>query len=131
MKCGKMGIALDGRRVYTVCDGSVTDAVLGYSQTTKGAYTMKLIGKLKENVDQAETREEKKELIEKAGVVLTDDELEKVAGGIEEFGGYNDPIPAAVTLDPPEYKAPEPEGPSYIPPSVPDPPSPGFPRSTY
>lgn len=42
---------------------------------------MKLIGKLKEMVDKAETKEEKKELIEKAGVQLTDDELEKVAGG--------------------------------------------------
>ena len=99
-----------------------------YPNTGKeGENTTKLIGKLKEKVDKAETKAEKKELIEKAGVALTDDELEKVAGGIEEFGGYNDPIPAAVTLDPPEYKAPEPEGPSYIPPSVPEPPCPGWP----
>ena len=42
---------------------------------------MELIGKLKEKVDNAETKEEKKELIEEAGIQLTDDELEKVAGG--------------------------------------------------
>ena len=42
---------------------------------------MKLIGKLKEEVDKAETKEEKKKIIEEAGVQLTDDELEKVAGG--------------------------------------------------
>ena len=42
---------------------------------------MELIGKLKEKVDQAETREEKKKLLEAAGVALTDDELDKVAGG--------------------------------------------------
>ena len=88
---------------------------------------MELIGKLKEEVDRAKTKEDKKAIIEAAGVALTDEELNKVAGGIEEFGGYNDPIPPAVTLDPPEYKAPEPEGPSYIPPTVPDPPCPGWP----
>ena len=44
---------------------------------------MKLIGKLKEMVEKAETREEKKELIEAAGVALTDEELDKVAGGNE------------------------------------------------
>ena len=42
---------------------------------------MKLIGKLKEKVDQAESLEVKKELIEEAGMALTDDELEMVAGG--------------------------------------------------
>ena len=42
---------------------------------------MKLIGKLKEKVDQAESLEVKKGLIEEAGVALTDDELEMVAGG--------------------------------------------------
>ena len=44
---------------------------------------MKLIGKLKEKVDQAETKEEKKELIEEATVQLPDDALEKVAGGVD------------------------------------------------
>ena len=44
---------------------------------------MKLIGKLKEKVDKAETREEKKKIIEEAGVALTDEELDKVAGGNE------------------------------------------------
>ena len=42
---------------------------------------MKLIGKLKEEVDQAESMEEKKEIIEDAGIELTDEELDMVAGG--------------------------------------------------
>ena len=42
---------------------------------------MKLIGNLKKQVENAETKNEKKRLIEKAGMLLTDDELEHVAGG--------------------------------------------------
>lgn len=42
---------------------------------------MKLTGKLKEEVEKAETIEEKKSLIEDAGMELTDEELEQVAGG--------------------------------------------------
>ena len=45
---------------------------------------MKLVGRLKEDVEQAETKEEKRELIENAGMELDDEELEQVAGG---FGG--------------------------------------------
>jgi len=41
---------------------------------------MRLIGKLKEEVEKAETKEEKKELIEEAGMELDDEELEQVAG---------------------------------------------------
>ena len=44
---------------------------------------MELTGKLKEKVDQAKTREEKKKIIEEAGIALTDDELDKVAGGMK------------------------------------------------
>lgn len=44
---------------------------------------MELIGKLKEKVDQAESREEKKAIIEAAGISLTADELDKVAGGMK------------------------------------------------
>ena len=42
---------------------------------------MELTGKLKEEVEKAETKEEKKSLIEDAGVILDDDELEQIAGG--------------------------------------------------
>ena len=42
---------------------------------------MKLIGNLKKQVENAETKNEKKSLIEKAGMLLTDDELEQVSGG--------------------------------------------------
>ncbi len=54
---------------------------------------MQLIGKLKNKVDQAASKEEARELIEQAGmkltdeeldkVKLTDDELNRVAGGVQ------------------------------------------------
>ena len=43
---------------------------------------MKLVGDLKKQVENSTSLEESRELIEKAGVSLTDDELEKVAGGL-------------------------------------------------
>ena len=43
---------------------------------------MELTGKLKEEVEKAETKEEKKRLIEDAGMELTDEELDQVAGGL-------------------------------------------------
>lgn len=58
---------------------------------------MKLTGKLKEKVEAAETKEEMKEIISRAGMELTDDELESVAGG-----AYFPPRPAfkpSVKLD--------------------------------
>ena len=42
---------------------------------------MKLTGDLKKQVETAQTKEEAKDLIKKAGMELTDDELEQVAGG--------------------------------------------------
>ena len=42
---------------------------------------MKLIGNLKKQVEMAESKQEKKSLIENAGMLLSDDELENVAGG--------------------------------------------------
>lgn len=42
---------------------------------------MKLTGDLKNQVEKAETKEEKKSLIEDAGVILDDDELEQITGG--------------------------------------------------
>ena len=42
---------------------------------------MKLTGNLKKQVEKAETKEEMKSLIENAGMLLNDDELENVAGG--------------------------------------------------
>ncbi len=43
---------------------------------------MKLVGKLKENVAKAQNSEEAKKLIEDAGMLLTDEELEKISGGV-------------------------------------------------
>ncbi|WP_026658396.1 hypothetical protein [Butyrivibrio sp. AC2005] len=47
---------------------------------------MKLIGNLKKQVEKAETKDAKKSLIEKAGILLTDDELEQVSGGGFYYG---------------------------------------------
>ena len=48
---------------------------------------MRLIGDLKKKVENAETKEEARDTIKKAGMQLTDDELDLVAGGVrEEFG---------------------------------------------
>ena len=52
---------------------------------------MKLIGDLKEKVDKTETREEAKKVIEEAGMELTDEEMDQVAGGIAiapDFGHF-------------------------------------------
>lgn len=43
---------------------------------------MKLTGVLKDKVEAAETSAEKKYIIAQAGMELTDDELEGVAGGL-------------------------------------------------
>ena len=45
---------------------------------------MKLTGNLKKQVEKAQTREEAKEAIENAGMLLEDDELDMVAGGQNE-----------------------------------------------
>ncbi len=42
---------------------------------------MKLVGDLKEKVEQAETQEEAKELIREAGMELTTEEMAQVTGG--------------------------------------------------
>ena len=42
---------------------------------------MKLTGDLKKKVEKAETREAARETIEKAGMLLDDEELDQVAGG--------------------------------------------------
>ena len=48
---------------------------------------MKLVGELKKLVEETKNKEEAKELIENAGMLLTDEELDLVAGGIELNGG--------------------------------------------
>jgi hypothetical protein len=47
---------------------------------------MKLTGNLKKQVESAPTREEKREIIKKAGMLLSDDELEQVSGGFLRAG---------------------------------------------
>ena len=57
--------------------------MLYYGKETikKEEQNMKLTGELKEKVEKAETREEAKKVIEEAGMELTDEELDQVAGG--------------------------------------------------
>ena len=43
---------------------------------------MELTGELKNKVEQAETKEEAKEIVKEAGMLLSDDELDEVAGGL-------------------------------------------------
>ena len=60
---------------------------------------MKLTGDLKKQVEKTASRQEKKAAIEQAGMLLTDDELDMVAGGEEtricscehpDFGLYDE-----------------------------------------
>ncbi len=44
---------------------------------------MKLTGRLKKQVEKACSMDEARDIIEKAGMKLTDDEMEMVAGGVE------------------------------------------------
>ncbi len=46
---------------------------------------MKLTGRLKKEVDNIDTKEGKKEAIRKAGMLVSDSELEQVSGGIDFF----------------------------------------------
>ena len=51
---------------------------------------MKLIGNLRKQVESEGTMEGRKKLIEKAGMKLTDEELDKVAGGGAPRSGPGD-----------------------------------------
>ena len=63
---------------------------------------MKLVGKLKDSVKKAESKEQAKELIADAGMELTDDEMDMVSGGggigeIDEFDGLREVSPGLYT----------------------------------
>ncbi len=47
--------------------------------------TMELTGELKKMVENASSKDEARDLIEKAGIRLTEDELDMVAGGLAGF----------------------------------------------
>lgn len=49
---------------------------------------MKLTGLLKDKFEEAQTKEEKKAIIAEAGIELTDEELDSIAGGTEEQNWY-------------------------------------------
>ena len=48
---------------------------------------MKLVGTLKEKVEKTESLEEAKKAIADAGMELTDEEMDAVSGGKQEFHG--------------------------------------------
>ncbi len=45
---------------------------------------MEFTGKLKEQVEKAESAEEAKKVVEDAGMIISDDELDEASGGILE-----------------------------------------------
>ena len=51
---------------------------------------MKLVGELKDKVEKAENQEEAKKIIKEAGIELTDEELDQVAGGVIWRFSYDD-----------------------------------------
>ena len=51
-------------------------------EAMKEGNTMELTKELKEKVEKAETKEEAKKILKDAGVELTEEELDKVSGGI-------------------------------------------------
>ena len=53
---------------------------------------MKLVGNLKKQVEETKNKEEAKKVIEKAGMELTDEELDQVAGGYPELVRLASPI---------------------------------------
>ena len=53
---------------------------------------MKLVGELKKQVEETKNKEEAKEVIEKAGMQLTDEELDHVAGGSDLTGEAGNPL---------------------------------------
>ena len=76
---------------------------------------MKLIGKLKKQVEQTGSRDEAREVIKKAGMLLDDDELDQVSGGLNGPMGLvpPSPDPAGQAYDPngPDGGAPAPSTP--------------------
>lgn len=54
---------------------------------------MKLIGKLKEQVENTNNKEEAKGIIADAGMELTEEELDMVAGGGSSWVNFGDQIP--------------------------------------
>lgn len=50
---------------------------------------MKLIGNLKTEVEQASSKEEAKIIIEKAGILLTDNEIDEITGGLLSWAVTN------------------------------------------
>ncbi len=78
--------------------GSITSLVCGADLVRfrifwKEVTVMKLVGDLKDKVEKADNKEEAKELIKDAGMELTDEEMDQVAGGAQlKFGMENDPL---------------------------------------
>ena len=50
---------------------------------------MKLTGDLKDKVEKAENQEEAKKIIKEAGIELTDEEMNQVAGGVGQAADGN------------------------------------------
>ena len=62
-----------------------TYIILNAVNKATGGINMKLTGELEEKVEKAENKEEAKQAIEDAGMILSDAELDQVAGGGLQF----------------------------------------------
>ena len=59
-----------------------------------GGISMEFTKELKEKIEKAETKEEVKKIMEEAGIILDDAELDQVSGGVKKNGssGNRPPI---------------------------------------
>ena len=70
-----------------LCIKKCKDKAATKNHKNEGEFTMRITAELKEKLDAAKTVEEKKILIAEAGGELTDEEIEKAAGGDWHDGG--------------------------------------------
>lgn len=74
----KIGICCG--RCFFIAISSIGSYIIIYVHR-QGGTIMKLTGELKKQVEKTDNRDEKKRLIEEAGVELSEDELDKASGG--------------------------------------------------
>lgn len=56
---------------------------MNHLERIKGEKQIKLVGDLKKQVEETKNKEEAKDILEKAGMELTDEELDQVVGGMK------------------------------------------------
>ncbi len=56
---------------------------MNHLERIKGEKQIKLVGDLKKQVEETKNKEEAKDILEKAGMELNDEELDQVVGGMK------------------------------------------------